>query len=235
MASAIEKQELISNFLEKKTASGEQVAKIFADERESEEVISGLRARGAEVQVRILDISDFIVSERAAVERKTRSDFEQSIIDGRLFEQAARLQAAFERVVIIVEGEKFQERINKKALLGAVSSLILDYGFSVFFTKDGDKTAEMIYALAFREQLAQKRELKLVSNKRANTLAQMQQIMVESLPGLGPKLAKSLLSHFGSVENIVNANEKELQEIEKLGPKKAKLIKKILTSAYTED
>ena len=39
----------------------------------------------------------------------------------------------------------------------------------------------------------------------------------------------------GIIKNLINASEKELQEVEKIGPQKAKQIKDVVESEYKED
>lgn len=57
------------------------------------------------------------------------------------------------------------------------------------------------------------------SNKnRQNLLTCEQQLfIIESLPNIGPVNAKNLLEHFGTVANIINASESQLQEVEGIG------------------
>lgn len=45
--------------------------------------------------------------------------------------------------------------------------------------------------------------------------------MLEATPGLGPELSKAFLSHFGSVQAVMNAEVEELMEVPKIGKKKA--------------
>jgi ERCC4-type nuclease len=52
---------------------------------------------------------------------------------------------------------------------------------------------------------------------------------------VGPKLAKALLEHFGNVENVVNANERELLEVNGMGKKRAKSIRNVLKAEYSTD
>ncbi len=217
--------------MEEKTV-GERKAEILADAREDDELIVLLEERGALVKVSTLPVGDFVLSERVVCERKTRADFEASIIDGRLFEQAKRMRESFECALIVIEGESFEERVRREALLGAIAALMADFGASVFFTRDKAKTAELLYAVAKREQLMEKRELRLLGLKKAFTPAQRQQLLVETLPFVGPKLAKKLLEHFGSVQKIACASVNELSEVEKLGDKKAKAIRRVFASLY---
>jgi len=226
------KQSSLNEFSEKEE---KKEVEIFVDEKESRgAVVDMLKGLGAIVKVKTLPVGDFIISERAVIERKSMGDFENSIIDGRLFKQAENMIDNFEKCVVIIEGEGFEERVNRNALLGAISALILDYGIQVFFTRDLEGTAEMVFALAKREQLGKKIDVRLKGNKKAYSLAQQQQMIVECLPMVGPKLAKALLKKFKTVENIVKASEQELREVEKIGKIKAKAIKKILTSTFEE-
>jgi len=212
-----------------------ETVKIFADERERNSgIFEELKKYGARVDVQVLNVGDFILSDRVVVERKTRQDFENSIIDGRLFQQAPALQS-FPKPIIIIEGESFEERVRKEALLGALASLMLDFNIQLFFTRNAEKTAEMMYAIAKREQITEQRPVRMLGDKRARTLAQQQQMLVECLPHIGPKLAQALLRNFKSIENLMNASEKDLQEVEKVGRVKARDIRKLLAAIYKPD
>ncbi len=230
----MDEQRALTEFSEKSEREPDSVL-IFMDEREAPSGIKKtLETFGARVDLRVLNVGDFILSERVVAERKTRADFESSIVDGRLFAQAKNLIGNFERALLIVEGERFEERVAKPALLGALASLIADYGIPIFFTKDEEKTAELLFAIAKREQLGEKREIRLKGDKRAHGLGAQQQMLIECLPGVGPKRAKSLLAHFKTVEKIINAGERELQEVEGIGKETARAIRKVLASEYKE-
>ena len=61
---------------------------------------------------------------------------------------------------------------------------------------------------------------------------EQQLFIVESLPNIGPVNAKNLLQHFGSVSNVLNASESELQQVEGIGKKTAENIRKVVDSKY---
>jgi len=226
------KQSSLNEFSEKERR---KCIEIFVDEKESRGALADILTElGAVVRIKTLPVGDFIISERVVVERKTRSDFESSIIDGRLFKQAENMIDNFEKGIVIVEGESFEERVNRNALLGAISALILDYGIQVFFTRDLEGTAEMVFALAKREQLGKEAVVRLKGSKKVHTMAQQQRMIVECLPGVGPKLAIALLRKFKTIENIAKASEQELREVEKIGKKKAKFIKRALSEEFGE-
>lgn len=190
---------------------------------------------GADVDRRALEIGDFLCSARLAVERKTRSDFEASVIDGRLFSQLPNLVLNYERVAIIIEGVSDEERLPRHSLLGAYATAIADFGASLIFTKDKESTAEIIFHFAKHEQMAKKHPMRIYAKKKTFTPSQTARSIVESLPTIGPKLAKSLLRHFGSVEAIAHAGERDIAEVEGVGKKRAKIIKEILSYPYNEE
>lgn len=207
-------------------------ALIAMDAREDSSFRQSLESLGAEVCVSTLAVGDFVCSERVVVERKTRRDFESSVIDGRLFDQLSRLASAYSRVILIVEGKEGAGMLQKPSLLGAYSSVITDYGAGIFFTRSPQSTSELIYAVAKHEQLAEKRPLRICGASKGRTLSQNQLAIVEMLPMVGPKMARTLLGNFGTVENLFCASEEDLLKIEGLGKKKARAIRAALATPH---
>lgn len=221
----------MQQFLESAPPEKPQIA---VDHREDTIFDDFLVHLGANVDRRALDVGDFLCSARLVVERKTRSDFEQSIIDGRLFTQLPALISNYGRVIVIVEGLPGEGRLRRSSLLGAYASVMADYGASLIFTKDKEATAELVYNLARHEQIAKKQPMRIYAKKRTFTPSQTARAIVESLPMVGPKLAKGLLKHFGSAEAVLQASERELLEAPGMGKKRAKLIRAALSYSYDE-
>lgn len=216
--------------------SGEPLkATIAVDHREDEYFDELFRSMGAHPERRALEVGDFLCSARLVVERKSRNDFEQSVIDGRLFSQLPNLVSNYERVVIIVEGESEEGRLQRGSLLGAYSAIVADFGASLLFTSDKDATAELVFAFAKHEQLARKQPMRIYAKKKTFTPSQCSRAIVETFPMIGPKSAKALLNHFSSVEAIVNASEKEIASVPGIGKKRAKMIKSTLIYSYDEE
>lgn len=207
-------------------------AKIIIDHREDPVFDELLAGHGVLVERVQLEVGDFICSARCIVERKTRSDFEMSILDGRLFNQLHNMQANYPRVIVLVEGEQTSGNISPEALMGAYTTLVTDFGVSLFFTRNKEKTAELVYSIAKHEQLARKQPMRIYAKRKALTLAQMQRGIIEMFPMVGPKLARALLEHFGNIENIARASERELLEVEGMGKKRAKVIHNVLMARY---
>jgi Fanconi anemia group M protein len=206
--------------------------KIVIDTREDGCFSRQLEAFGAVIERKMLEVGDFICSERLVVERKTRADFEQSVIDGRLFSQLNNLNRNYGRVVIIVEGESTDGRLDSRALLGAYTTIIADFGAAVFFTRNKDKTAELVFSLAKHEHRAKKQTMRIFAKRKSHTLSQTQRAIIEAFPMIGPKLAINILSHFGSIESFINSGENELLDVPGMGEKRAKIIKRILSKEY---
>ena len=107
----------------------------MVDDREPDSVISALRSMpGVEISVSRLKLGDYLVDSRLLVERKTFQDFATSVIDGRLFSQAARLVASKISAAFILEGTAFDLQstgVSREALQGALISLSLVFGIPV--------------------------------------------------------------------------------------------------------
>ena len=209
--------------------------KIIVDVRESVLFDELFDEYGAVVKRQQLQVGDFLCSENLVVERKTRDDFESSIIDGRLFRQLENLLHNFKRPVLVVEGESDSERIRREALLGAYTTVISDYGVPIFFTRDKEGTAELVFSFAKHEQFSKRQPMRLAAKRKTLTASQQQRSVIEMLPMIGPKIAKNLLNQFGTIQNIMNASEKELQATPGVGKKMAKLIRALVIYEYKDN
>jgi hypothetical protein len=79
--------------------------------------------------------ADYCVDGAVLIERKTAADFAQSLIDGRLFGQAARMATSSLRPAYILEGssaEWFGLGVSREALQGALVTLMLIFDVPVF-------------------------------------------------------------------------------------------------------
>ena len=210
---------------------------IYVDTREqSSGVVKELLGRDVDVKIKQLEVGDYVLTDQIVVERKTVSDFLQSIVDGRLFAQLVSTASNYDKPLVIIEGnydELFTERdMHRNAILGALTSIATTYRVPVLFTADAAETAEYLYVIAKREQLGKDSEIRLRVGRKGLTTGEQQQFIVESLPLVGPKMAKKLLEKFESIKGILEADIKKMQEVENMGPKKAKQIRDIIDANY---
>ena len=219
-------------------ADGEKKLKIIADTRERSSLITKTLREKSLVEVKQLTVGDYLLSDRVVVERKTVDDFLQSLVDKRLLSQAAELKRNFETPIMILEGGKniyAQRDIHPNAIRGALTALAVDFGISVLPSMGEEDTAEMLYCIAKREQIDDKRQIVLRGEKKPLLLGEKQRYIVESLPNVSAVLAARLLERFGSVEKIMSASKKELTEVEGIGELKADEIRKVVGSTYNKN
>jgi ERCC4-type nuclease len=107
----------------------------------------------------------------------------------------------------------------------------VSYNIPVLFTKNPRETAALLLLIAKKEREFGHADVQLHAQKPVSE-TEVQEFIVSSLPGVGPTLAKHLLTHFKTIQNIANASEEVLANVEKIGKKKAKEISGIFRKEY---
>ncbi len=79
-----------------------------------------------------------------------------------------------------------------------------------------------------------RRPLSLTHKRKPLTTQEKQLYIIETLPGIGPTLAKSLLKEFKTIKNVINAEEKDFQKIDKIGKIKAKELKELFEEVFQQ-
>jgi ERCC4-related helicase len=221
-----------SNLKEKKLM--EQIV-VIADTRELAALVTRELAKlGVVVKSETLTVGDFVLSDRVVVERKEVDDFASSIIDGRLFEQAAKLNEAYAKPVMVVEGERLtgSGRVRPEAMMGAYASILVDYGIPIVWTREPSETAQLMLAVARREQVQERRPPRVMTAPKPSSIEEQQEFIVSSLPNIDNTRAKKLLSHFQTVERLFSASKEELISVSGIGDKISEEIRRVLTAKY---
>ncbi len=229
------------NKTEKKLTDFEQKnqsIKILVDHREKGSgTLKQLLDLGVDIELRQLSVGDYVCSARCAIESKTVEDFVDSIVDGRLLLQLKDLKKNYERPVVLMLGESdiySVRKVHPNAINGMLAAIAVSYGIPIVRVRNEKEAANMILAIAKREQEDNDKQFDPHSEKRAFSLKEQQEYIISSLPGVGPALSKPMLQKFGSVKGVINASEKDLQQVELIGEKKSKDIRKVLDSDYKE-
>ncbi|MBU5690282.1 MAG: ERCC4 domain-containing protein [Candidatus Aenigmatarchaeota archaeon] len=205
---------------------------ILADDRESKSnVCFYLKEFGATVNFKRIEIGDFIVSEDICIERKSSNDFINSIIDGRLFEQAENMKSNFKKNIILVEGNNLDGRITENALKASIATLVIKYDVNVIRTENEKETARMIYYIAKKEQ-DQGKGVVIKGKKKPKEISELQLHLLCSLPGVSGALSKKITSQFSSIKEFVNSSEDEIRKIKGLGKGNAKKIYEIFNKGW---
>lgn len=209
------------------------MVKVVVDVHESSSGIPELLEQmEATVELRKLTVGDYIASESLAIERKTAHDYINSLFSGRLFEQAARLKDAYERAVIVVEGELFPSLENERAIWGSLFSLSIDRNIAVLQSGDRYHTCEAVFSLAKREQEERGSKPAIRPKPKMPEFYQRQLFLVCGLTKVGEGLAERLLEHFRSPRRVFSASKRELMQVPGIGEKKAEDIAKLLDREY---
>ncbi len=212
---------------------------VFVDHRENNMVPAYIKECGADVILKQLRVADYICSDRVALEKKTVSDFLQSIINQRIFKQMEEIANSFERPLLILEGNQdflFVERkIHPNTIRGVLSSIAIDYKVPILWTSNSRETAGMIYWIAKREQDHEKRGIQIRAKTKTETLQDQQEYIVAGLPHVSNVLSKRMLKEFKTVKKLFSAKPEKLQKVEGIGEEKAKKIWDILNKEYEEE
>lgn len=224
-----EKQRSLMDY-KKKKGEGSRWELTVDNREQNSKVVENLSKKDIKIQTAQLSVGDYIISERSAVERKEVSDFLKSVIDGRLFSQARELTANYQQPVIILEGENLYEmrNIDDNAIYGALSSLACDFRIPVLFTKNEDETASLLSTMLKRSKKKESTSA-VRKEKKSMSTQDRKKYILEGLPSVSGVLAERLLEHFGSVRNVFQAEEEELQEVEGIGPSTAEKIISVIS------
>ncbi len=161
------------------------------------------------------------------VERKSYPDFVRSLIDGRLFLQAARLARAG-RAVILLErfGGGPVADVHPHAVTGAIVSLGVTWRLPVVISATLDESLSIIESLA--RQTANAEALLRRYDFKPRRLQSRKLYFLQDLPGIGPARASRLLNQFGSARRVVAATADELMQETGIGREKAARIRQLL-------
>jgi Fanconi anemia group M protein len=199
-----------------------------------------------DIQVEDSEGNSLVIERKRCDGAHTKTDFESSVVDGRLFDQSERLKlkagASDHQCIpiILLEGDLYT---HAKSMLcqqidGAISFLCAIQKMSVLPCLNQNHTAYVIAKLAshfksglFASVSLHKAKPKAIFEQKAYAL--------ESLPGVSSKTAEALLLAFGSVRAVMTASRTELLKVPGMGPKRVDAllvpIRKPVISSTTSD
>jgi DNA excision repair protein ERCC-4 len=202
---------------------------VVADDRERVSGVIDFLRGIANVSVRIerLASGDYLADRRILFERKTLQDLSQSIVDGRLFKQMARLVKLNYKAVLILEGTGKDAEglgVRRETLQGALITISLVLSIPVLRSMAPEETARLI-VYAARQVASLGKEGYQRAGYRPKSQKGRQLYILQGLPGVGHERALRLLEKFGSVEGVMRAGRDELQAVEGIGAKTADRIR----------
>ncbi|KAI2654031.1 Fanconi anemia group M protein [Labeo rohita] len=177
------------------------------------EVVSCLRLRhGLQVHVCSLISSDFIVSNRMAVERQSESEVASAQNRKRLQERIQRLQATYERVCLIIEKDRSKPGENLKHTScryydGTLAALV-KAGVRLLVSKGPDDTAAILSELA---QVERRKGQAIGVPLEVKGHRQQALQFYLTLPHVSYVSALNMCHSFSSVSHMINSSVEELQ------------------------
>ncbi len=192
-----------------------------------------------DIEIKQLPIGDYIIGDKIIIERKTITDFLASIKNGRIFQQAYRMENSSCFPLLILEGEKPQPestKMKRTAIQGVLLHFAVVLNIPILRSKNIKETAWLINQIAAQYQSIQNPKYKSLVLKgqgfRFTKKQQRKLLLLQNIPGIGIKKAESMLKSFGSIEKISNADVKSLSEVHGIGQKLANNIHSIIHESY---
>ncbi|HUV02853.1 MAG TPA: DEAD/DEAH box helicase [Desulfobacteria bacterium] len=212
---------------------------IFVDPRETRSGVARfLEKAGMDLKLQNLGIGDYVVSDKVCIERKTTTDFLDSLINKRrnLLEQILRMRKEYEKPVLVIEGESLygQRNVHPNVVRAVMATIALDLSVPIIQTRDEADTASLLYIIAKREQQPNKTEINPHGKKPSASLKEQQEYFISALSNIGIVTTRNLLRHFKTAENVITASKEDLMDVEHVGEKTAEHIKKVVSSEYEE-
>jgi Fanconi anemia group M protein len=120
-------------------------------------------------------------------------------------------------------------------MIGAYASILIDYGIPIVWTQKPSEMAQLMYAIARREQIQEKRLPRIMVTPKPTTLEEQQEFIVSSLPNIDNARAKKLLNSFQTVQRIFMASKEELMSVSGIGEKISEEVRRVLISKYQKE
>ncbi len=200
-----------------------------------------LRSQEINVEIKRLQVGDYVVGPNVVVERKTIRDFISCICSNRLFIQCDQLRKHFDHPVLIVEGNiddicNVKESPNvKKHILensfpfhDAMADMALVYRIPVIPTPNAMHTVRLLISMCAWKHSDKGPFIKKI--RKTVDMRQQQLSILASLPGVGETLAHRMLEKFGTPGKALTSTASDLAKVSGMGDARAAKIRKILNS-----
>jgi Fanconi anemia group M protein len=151
------------------------------------------------------------------------------LVDGRLFPQVARLSRQAFRPILLIEGpySRPAPKVHPHALKGAVLSIAVMWRVPVVFRNPEDSLVALRILADQSRPVADLPVLRRCDRK-PKRVGSLKLHVLQSLPRVGPQLARRLLNRFGSVQEVIQADVPTLTSVRGVGLRTAQQIRRAL-------
>jgi ERCC4-type nuclease len=224
--------------------------RLLIDNREKS-IAGSLNDVCAESSFTQLPIGDYLIvsgSDAVIVERKSVKDFLVSVRSNRLWDQLLRMMKTervlgldVKRRILLIHGnfDDYLKAMGSRTpedqhkhwsqLMGAFMEIVYVYNTPIIHAESDHAFRAFMRILVKREQTGKNDKLPEARWYRKPARADLpvkdrKRYILSALPYIGNQLAENLLTHFDTIAHIACAPVKELQQVPKIGKKKAELI-----------
>lgn len=209
---------------------------MIIDVTEPKFYVDSIIDKGAkEVKRELIEVGDYILSSKMAVERKTLKDAMASIRDRRLFRQLRDLSQYENPILVIIYENKWKDfyyyRSNyvHKQYMGMLTTILASFPkVSIVHLEDKNEFVDFIVSLDKKIKEDKKSSRPAPFMRKPKTMQERKENCLSPIEGLGIPKTKTLLEKYNSINKLSNASEEELMEIEGIGKKLASNIKETL-------
>ena len=222
---------------------------LIVDSREnsrlSKLVMQKAKALRLPCEKRWVEIGDYIYDD-VCFEAKSTTDFLGSVMTKRLWTQLDNMDRHYQTNVVIIYGEMDEAihnvisnspskmpigtrtiMLNNK-FLGAIGRIVLDTDIKPFWVQTEEEAALIITAVSKMKPIT--RETIAPQVFKRLTTDDLRLDLLSSIKGVSIKKAKELIKQYGSIMEIGECSEYEIQAIEGIGETLAKRIISTLNS-----
>ncbi|MFW6285983.1 MAG: helicase-related protein [Nanoarchaeota archaeon] len=211
------------------------IPKIYVDNRENNDLIKELfNESEIEIETKKLEIADIVITQHIAIERKSKADFVNSIIDKRLFPQLLNLSKNYRRPLLLLEGEDSIysiRNISPNVIRATLSAIAIDLRIPIIYSTGIYESSQIIKTITKRAYRT-KKDISLAVDKTFHSEYEELEKFVSTIPKINIITAKLLLSNFNSIKKLVNSTQKDLLQIEGIGKIKAQYLIEFFNREY---
>jgi ERCC4-type nuclease len=156
-----------------------------------------LKAMGADVEWRSLRRGDYILGPETVVERKTAADLHNSLREGRLWHQMAKIRAAGRWPYLVIEGQSIYHGPIQAETVRGLCLAVSDLGVTIIRTESPDDTSAWLFALASRRCSGALRDRPIYSQRPRSRHVFPAEAALSSAPDVSVVTARRILTRFG--------------------------------------
>ena len=195
-------------------------------------VANVLHELGVEVKYISLRQGEFVLSPEVGIKYMTRSNYLNGIKSRSIYRDIVELKREYSRPIIIIEDDNTISvpGVDMTQIQTAVLFISVLNRIPIIFAANEIESAQLIFMMSAQvgSGLTFDSDNKTSPNKGngeiSPTTGDKRRSIIENIPEVGPGLAKALLNHFGTLSKLFAAGKKDLQKVEGIGPKRAKVI-----------